>query len=259
MGDDPMTDKYKLIGFARYDGNGSAEVYSFGGDETFETKEEAFDGAGSLYDRIDRNHQKATEIGVQVYDDAKGVYYTSEECEGIPQKTIEATCAGRSAKGRPPQTEATVTLDAVQLTGYSLQPTPSIINFGCVGKEKPRFAVSLSNRSSLMSGVWSARDAEHAAEIAASYADFEFDKDKHQATVILIDDGDGWQDIESAPKDGTRIMTCCMTPKTRFIKKGHITVGEWDNGCWSGNNEHGFPATHWMPLPEPPKTTQGED
>ncbi len=67
-----------------------------------------------------------------------------------------------------------------------------------------------------------------------------------------------WQPIETAPKDGRRIIVSC---------DGRVRTAYWtDNGearrpkpywyydsamgvKWVRNN----PPTHWMPLPEPPQ------
>lgn len=79
-----------------------------------------------------------------------------------------------------------------------------------------------------------------------------------------------WQPIETAPKDGTRIMLW-----RGFINSGlwaEMVIAQWFNdewvwpdqrdnpsthGNWSDDDmldgyasAHGF--THWMPLPEPP-------
>lgn len=68
-----------------------------------------------------------------------------------------------------------------------------------------------------------------------------------------------WLDIESAPKDGTRII---------LYRKGRIVCGRWDDDrlnrrprpFWTHDNIRIFgstdarsvPPTHWMPLPTPP-------
>lgn len=63
-----------------------------------------------------------------------------------------------------------------------------------------------------------------------------------------------WQPIETAPKDGTRILA--------FSAKApggpRIDLTWWrnvkENGYvgWGEFNETYWPATHWMPLPVPP-------
>ena len=59
----------------------------------------------------------------------------------------------------------------------------------------------------------------------------------------------GWQDIASAPKDGTPILC--------WSQFGRIVVAEWScraNGGWNWNDtEYTFRPTHWMPLPAQPK------
>lgn len=64
-----------------------------------------------------------------------------------------------------------------------------------------------------------------------------------------------WQPIETAPKDGQNVIVASAS------ESGFYTVGEAfyeDQWFWSGCrecsvNDAGFEATHWMPLPEPPK------
>lgn len=59
-----------------------------------------------------------------------------------------------------------------------------------------------------------------------------------------------WQLIETAPKDGTRILVCRADrfPKNTYVARWHEDVwsigplGEW----------RAYP-THWMPLPEGPR------
>ncbi len=62
-----------------------------------------------------------------------------------------------------------------------------------------------------------------------------------------------WQLIETAPRDGTEIL---------IFGPGQMSVARWANthlrGGWAVYTDHGWYgfesyATHWMPLPEPPK------
>lgn len=69
---------------------------------------------------------------------------------------------------------------------------------------------------------------------------------------------DIWQDISTAPRDGTRILV--------WIEPGHITVGYWlteshkakPRPFWghelysSPSHARRYPPTRWMPLPAPP-------
>lgn len=58
----------------------------------------------------------------------------------------------------------------------------------------------------------------------------------------------GWQPIETAPKDGRRLL---------FFRDGYFIVGFWDetNNSWAIPDYPPEPInpTHWMELPEPPE------
>lgn len=59
-----------------------------------------------------------------------------------------------------------------------------------------------------------------------------------------------WQDIATAPKDGTQILLW-------YKADGH-EMGFWDGRCWDDGDFYdnlGSDAdfSHWMPLPPPPK------
>jgi hypothetical protein len=72
-----------------------------------------------------------------------------------------------------------------------------------------------------------------------------------------------WRTIDSAPKDGTRIL---------LFDNGYIAIGRWSDDARFGNEKYGpgwqifecemdewyaiatDTATHWMPLPSPPRT-----
>jgi hypothetical protein len=73
-----------------------------------------------------------------------------------------------------------------------------------------------------------------------------------------------WQDIASAPRDGTRIL---------LWRKGYCSVGEWDDdmgGAWlakaglftaldGGECEVRLNPTHWMPLPAAPNQAASDN
>lgn len=60
---------------------------------------------------------------------------------------------------------------------------------------------------------------------------------------------DGWQPIETAPKDGTKVLV--------YTEYGRTFVAAWweDYDDWRYHYEgYVTKPTHWMPLPEPPIT-----
>lgn len=69
---------------------------------------------------------------------------------------------------------------------------------------------------------------------------------------------DGWQPINTAPKDGTEIdvwcKVCGRVPDAVFNTKKnrweYVGLDMFDEMDWI---ELEYPPTHWMPLPPPPK------
>lgn len=64
-----------------------------------------------------------------------------------------------------------------------------------------------------------------------------------------------WQDISTAPKDGTWILAIVcgnwMDGKPYIPSVSRWTCGSWDAENYDETGEDWFP-THWMPLPDPP-------
>lgn len=63
----------------------------------------------------------------------------------------------------------------------------------------------------------------------------------------------GWQDISTAPKDGTKILTYEPT-WTNPVNVAHYGNDKswWLSNCYEDLG-HDLDPTHWMPLPTPPK------
>jgi hypothetical protein len=60
----------------------------------------------------------------------------------------------------------------------------------------------------------------------------------------------GWQPIETAPKDGTWILSADAGDE-RLVTRHGFTIVQW---CDSWRDEEGYKwePTCWQPLPEPP-------
>jgi hypothetical protein len=70
--------------------------------------------------------------------------------------------------------------------------------------------------------------------------------------VKELNESQQWQPIETAPKDGKRILVFCshsnMTIETCWLENSGFG--------WWWNTHHLNPPTHWMPLPKPPKNNE---
>lgn len=82
-----------------------------------------------------------------------------------------------------------------------------------------------------------------------------------------------WQPIETAPRDGTLILLHRSDGSISPFEDNTVVVGRWISGPWQDGSESKFvfgshyyvdndnrkttfhiaTATHWMPLPPPPK------
>jgi hypothetical protein len=67
-----------------------------------------------------------------------------------------------------------------------------------------------------------------------------------------------WMDIESAPRDGTRLFAVCG-------RHGHIGIVAFDGREWEFIDFHGartgtgFYPTHYMELPPPPAIGENDE
>ena len=70
----------------------------------------------------------------------------------------------------------------------------------------------------------------------------------------------GWQPIETAPKDGTVILAYLKVDgvvQAHFVSPAEMLASDDDERRWFTTDGQGLTArnlTHWMPLPEPPKS-----
>jgi hypothetical protein len=122
------------------------------------------------------------------------------------------------------------------------------------------------------------RALEAAARAIADYRYLNFERNsdflvahaRAAVTAYIAEAGDGWMPIETAPKDGTRVMLW-MEPMNdaRFKPTDgpHAVFGTWvvwsdamkrdgmrDGWSWYGSPLH-WP-THWAPLPAPPSAQE---
>ena len=78
-----------------------------------------------------------------------------------------------------------------------------------------------------------------------------------QAADSVLEDAGGanWQDISTAPKDGTRIL---LHPAVEVHDAWSKCYWSEQHKCWIvGGSASGVTHTHWMPLPLPPTTSAG--
>jgi hypothetical protein len=74
------------------------------------------------------------------------------------------------------------------------------------------------------------------------------------------DDGNDWQYIETAPKDGTDILLYgyltgeveTHKPPVKIVSKAHWNGSQWQVSDTCGYRFWIISAAYWMPLPKPP-------
>lgn len=105
-----------------------------------------------------------------------------------------------------------------------------------------------------------------AAEIEACWENINTKSDWIEATINDMAAAEeaarasGWQDISTAPKDGTWVLLFAPDPKYPTVDFTHW-IAQWgecrDMLNWIDQDESivvdNHEPTHWMPLPEPPE------
>ncbi len=61
-----------------------------------------------------------------------------------------------------------------------------------------------------------------------------------------------WQTIETAPKDGTRVLAWYPNGGYQIVLEWNERCARWDDG-FDGPRWRDHELSHWMPLPEPPE------
>ena len=79
-----------------------------------------------------------------------------------------------------------------------------------------------------------------------------------QAADSVLEDAGGanWQDISTAPKDGTRFVAVGNNYGL-YSETQHVCIAQWFRGCWMEASDWNETSelkylTHWMPLPPLP-------
>ena len=79
---------------------------------------------------------------------------------------------------------------------------------------------------------------------------------EQQAPKETLGGVNGWRDISTAPKDGSRFVTIGYNYGL-YSEGRHICVAQWFRGCWMETSDWNEASelkhlTHWLPLPSPP-------
>jgi hypothetical protein len=67
---------------------------------------------------------------------------------------------------------------------------------------------------------------------------------------------DDWKPIETAPKDGTRVLGFAGSGSKAIAIVSWWNATNFAAGVWVNDRDQLFGPTHWMPLPAPPKVEE---
>lgn len=89
--------------------------------------------------------------------------------------------------------------------------------------------------------------------------------DALKAHIAELEAERGWQPIETAPKDGARVLLAKfgwaedMEGNNEYRLFFSVSGSWWtERDYWTDGLEKLIPPTHWMPLPAPPQDTEGD-
>jgi|SRR5882672_1795707 len=69
--------------------------------------------------------------------------------------------------------------------------------------------------------------------------------------------GREWQSIDTAPKDGTWVLSTTLGNNPYTHQPFVPDIVQWAGSRWNnGLSDHGYQPTHWQPLPAPPDGDQ---
>lgn len=101
-------------------------------------------------------------------------------------------------------------------------------------------------------------DARQAVEWIAARAALSTQPQQATAEESSVD---GWRPIETAPKDGTKVLLGRFTGRKKADQEGFCAVDRWhrreDGAGFTGFGKFNptyWPPTHWMPLPPAPSS-----
>lgn len=74
-------------------------------------------------------------------------------------------------------------------------------------------------------------------------------RERAKAILFMTD----WQPIETSPRDGTSILICGGLMPDPFVAEWDDRQKYWKSASCIDQYYGSHDATHWMPLPDPPK------
>jgi regulator of replication initiation timing len=102
--------------------------------------------------------------------------------------------------------------------------------------------------------------------LKAELVDLKSEAGRFKAEVERLRKAGEWKPIETAPKDGTEVMLCFLSPyitdSGETAYEYRVIISEWTGNQWLQiNYDEGWCreiATYWMPIQNPPSAEDGK-